>query len=299
LATAGSEATSAFAADVNEMATQLIMAGAQEAYSSMWEACQSGAGCPSVLASTELGEKRLRLATAVRARARALEALGKAYQALAKEAEYDGAADLRGATGEAIEGANAFTSAVAAAGGPVVPAISATVGTVAGGMAGIIGEQRQRNRIIEGNRRIAAAVEGLRDGLRAEAAVFDTLADYLGNIRSSLRVALIEGGLISRAEFLKPLASSVGAQPGSGAETILGSNAAARRALEEAVRAGAAAEIQQARTRYALAVQALTSLLNAHRQLAANQAVGLADVHRLVGHFIAALEAQQAKEEGE
>jgi len=300
LASAGTQATGAFAGDVNQLATRLITANAQEAYSSMWEACQSGPGCPSVLpAASQSGEQRLRLATAVQARARALDALGRAYQALAKEAEYDGAADLRGATGEAIAGVNDFTGAVAAAGGPAIPAISGAVGIVAGGVAGIVGEQRQRDRIVEGSRRISAAVEGLRDGLQAEARIFDTLAAYLIGIRGSLRLALLQGGLISRAEALKPLAASIGSEPVDSAETILANNEAARRALEEAVKAGAAAEIQQARARYSAAVAALTSLLSAHRQLEADQAVSLADVDRLVGQFTAALETPKQDGEGE
>lgn len=287
LAASGTQATAAFSADVNRLASQLVAVGAQEAYTAMWEACQSGAGCPSELPETRLDAQRLKLAAAVQARARALDALGKAYQALAMEADYDAAADLRGATGDAIEGVNAFTTAIAAAGGPAIPAISSTIGLIAGGIAGIIGEQRQRERIIEGSRRIAAALTGLRDGLQAEARIFDTLADYLGNIRVRLRLALLEGGLISRADALRPLTQSIDSTPVAGAEGLLASATPAHRALLESVRASAAVEIHKVQARYAAAVQALTALIAAHRELEADRAVSLADIDRLIGHFTA------------
>lgn len=293
LSESGLKASTAFSTDINRVATQLITADLHDAYAMTWQVCQSPVpeACTPQRADPAVAARRARLSEAVALRARALDALGQAYAALGREAAYDAPADLSGAAGELITGVNNYTRAISALGGgaPIAELVSQPIAAVGGAIVAEIAEQRQRARILRGSRQISAAAEKLREGLVREAQVFDTLAGYLVDRRTSVRIALLDAGLISRAEALRPLATSINATLVPSADTILAQSPAAQAALQASVEAAARLEIAEAQRRYREAIEALGALVTAHRQLEADQAVSLEDVNRVLSRFHAAV----------
>ena len=299
LSQAGLQATGAFATDVRTLSSQLAYVGAADAFSSTYARCATRPTCPPrdlSPAQAELQERlareRLNLAAAVNARARALDALGSAYSALAQEAASNGSADLEGAARRLVTGVNGYVAAVSTlTANPVAGAVSAPVGEVIAGIAAEIGERRQRARILAGSRAIAASVQALRNGLAAEAGVFDTMDDYIVLHRTAARMAMLESGLASRAPTFQSLAANLGITPAAGADGVIANSAAVQAALDATVEASARADVIAMQQRYRTSLEALDALLVGHRELEQTRSVSLGSIERVIARLQTVVDA--------
>lgn len=304
LAQAGLKASNAFATDVRTLSTQLAYINVADAFSSTYQRCAGRPTCPPRELSPEQQEQqdlvaseRLKLAEAVSARARALDALGAAYSALAEEADSNGSADLEGAARRLVTGVNGYVASVSALTGanPIASAISAPVGEVVAGIAAEIGERRQRRRVIAGSRAIAAAVQTLRNGLGEEARVFDTMDDYIILHRTAVRLAMLDAGLVSRSPTFTALAQNMGVAPAPGADAVIANSAAVRAALDATVEANARADVIAMQQRYRTSLEALDALLAGHRELEQTRSVSLADIERVIVRLQNVVDAANAQ----
>jgi hypothetical protein len=292
LSQAGILASGAFATDIGSVATQLASLDAVDAFSATMDYCQNtNIPCEVQAPSPQVSLKRRQLAEAVTARANALDALSAAYTALGQEAASNGSADLAGAADRLVAGVNRYAGAVSALGGaPVASLVTAPVGEVVHGIASVIGERRQRHRIIAGSRAIASAVQALRNGLAEEARVFDTIADYLVLQRTAAKLVMMRSGLVSRDDVFTKLATSLGVTPTPNADGIIGSSVPVQTALDATVRATSQAEVITTQQSYRASLQALDALVAAHRQLEQRRAVSLDGINRALGQLETVIE---------
>lgn len=286
LSQAGIKASNAFATDVRTLSTELAYLGAADAFSATYDWCTTRPTCTPRETNAQVARQRAQLAEAIGARANALDALGAAYSALAQEAAANGSADLEGAARRLVGGVNSYVASVTAmTGTPIANAITAPVGEVIEGIAAEIGERRQRHRLIAGSRAIAAAVQTLRNGLAAEANVFDSLSRYVVDHRTAAQLAMVEAGLISRMPTFDALAQSLGVTPVDGAESIIAQTPAVQTALDATMRANAQADVIGMQQRYRTSIEALDALLVAHRELEQTRSVSLAGVDRALARL--------------
>lgn len=292
LSEAGVKATGAFSGDVRTVSAQLASVDALDAFSETWERCQNPRlTCAPQVPGDALSQRRVRLAEAVVHRAEALDGLRGAYEALGREAAYDGAGDLGGASERLVAGVNQYTAAVSGImGNPIPQLVSQPIAGVIRLAAAGIGESRQRRRIIAASRSISAAARALRDGLREEARVFNSLAEYLIQKRTTARLALMRAGLVPRAGVLTPLTQQLGTTLNGNAESLIESSAPLQASVDATVQAMSRAEVLAAQQRYQISIAALDALLAAHERLEAEQPFSLADLLRLVGQLDSAIQ---------
>lgn len=296
LSQAGLQATGAFATDVRTLSSQLAYVNAADAFSSTYQRCDGRATCaPRELTPNQVQamDERLKLAAAVDARARALDALGAAYSALAQEAQSNGSADLEGAARRLVTGVNGYVAAVGALPGvgSLGTAVSAPVGEVIAGVAAEIGERRQRERLLAGSRAIAASVQALRNALAAEAGVFDGMDAYIVLHRTAARMAMLNAGLASRSPTFQALAQNLGVTPAPGADGVIANSVAVRAALDATVEASARADVIAMQQRYRTSLEALDALLAGHRELEQTRSVSLASIERVIARLQTVVDA--------
>jgi hypothetical protein len=297
LAAAGVAATGSFSAQVRDVATQLDAADASDAFAATWQYCANpNLPCAPQVPPAAVSERRHQLANVVALRGRAIDALGTAYAALQAEAAYDGGADLGGAADAAVASVNSFaTAAGKLAGGPGGALLSEPIAGLIGFGAGLVGEHRQRRRILAASRVIAAATRRLRDGMAQEARVFDTLADYLVGKRTAARVALFQARLIAGSDVAAPLAHQLNVTLAPEAESIISSSPQVRASLQATMAAMSRAEVIGVQGRARAALAALDALIESHARLEAKQPVSVADVQRLLDRLDASFDRQPAK----
>lgn len=295
LADAGIKTTSAFGAEVTEVSEQLAYAGVAEAFTRTWQACANpNLPCTAQLEPEELTEERQRLADAVALRAKAIAALGEAYTALQAEAAYDEGADLRSAVSGAVESVNDFAAKAAALHGASAGAalVSKPIGELAGFGAELIGEQRQRKRLLAASRSIGAATRRLRDGMQDESRAFDSLTRYLVLKRSGARVALYEAGLTPPSDVLTPLAQHLDATVVPGADSIIAGSPRLQMALKATLEGMSQAEVIRMKDRYRISIAALGALIESHEALERKQPLSIGDVERFLSELDASLTPQ-------
>jgi hypothetical protein len=300
LASTGQQATAAFSAQVQQVEADLRYAGVDEAFSLTFQRCSNPKlTCQADVEPAELSGKRVALANLVALRARAIDQLGAAYTAFGQEAAYDGSADMAGAGQAALDSATGFAAAAAkltggAAPNPLSPKIS---GLVDFGFQ-MLGEQLQRKRLLQGNRRIAEAVLQLRNGLADEQSIFDSLAEYLVGKRAAARLVLFQSGLTSSTDVLTPLADQLGVTLVPNADAVVRASPALTTSLEASLRASARLDVIAAQGRYRTAIAALDALLRQHAALEKQQAVSVADVARILQQLNASLAPPPAAAKG-
>ena len=298
LAAAGIKTTGTLSAEVQDVAEQLQAADAADTFARTWELCTNAPiACAPSLAPMELSQRRNALADVVALRARAVDQLGAAYAALQTEAASDGSADLQGAGAAAIASANSFASAAAALRGRgTAPTVPGRVASLVDFGFGALGEHLQRRRILRGSREIAGALLQLRNGLRDEAYIFDSLSDYLIAKRTAARLAMFDAGLISGDTTLNALADQLGVTLNSGASSIVSSPGAARTALRATMEVMARRDVIAAQGRYRDSMAALDALLREHADLEHKRSVSIADVERLLDRLNASLDQSTANQ---
>ena len=292
LADAGIAATNTLAADVRDTASQVRGVDALDTFSATYSMCSNPRiVCTAQLKSDANYRSREELAKAIELRAIAIDGLRKAYSALKTEASYDAKADLVGATNQAVEGVNNFATAIAAIGGatPAAALIGAPLQKIVGFGAGVLANGAQRKRLIRGSTAIEAATQRFRDALAVEAAVFANLADYIEKNRTAARLAFLDAGLGSYQDIVIKLGADLSIKPVGAVDAVLAQSPAAKAALRAIVQAQARAEVEKARVKYRIALDALDALINAHHELEADQPISLADVDRFLGELDSAL----------
>jgi hypothetical protein len=292
LAAAGIKATGTLSAEVQDVAEQLQTADVADTFARTWELCENApVACAPSLSPIDLSQRRNQLADVVALRARAVDQLGAAYTALQVEAASDGAADLQGAGGAAIASANSFAAAAAALRGRgSADTVPGTVAALVDFGFGALGEHLQRRRILKGSREIANAVLKLRNGMRDEAFIFDSFADYLVGKRTAARLAMFDAGLISGDTTLNAIAAQLGVTLVTNADSIISSPGPARTALRATMEAMARRDVIAAQGRYRDAIAALDALLREHADLEQKRSVSIADVERVLDRLNASLD---------
>ncbi|MEM8724141.1 MAG: hypothetical protein AAGE86_01330 [Pseudomonadota bacterium] len=278
-----------------------------DAFSNTWEFCQQSPqlcgsllapdGDPETIAEAlrereENWRERQNLVQAIQLRADAVRALERAYDALGREADYDASGDLQGAVGDALDAVNEYSQFVMPPGSSIV---SGTAGEVAGLVAGIFAERKQKKRLIQGSQAIRLATTQLRDALRAEAATHKIVLQYTVNSRTNARIALYQAGLVSRAQFLEPLTDELDLNLLNNADRILDGSRAAQVAVEDIIRAQEQSQVFGVQSRYDASVGALGALIDAHSNFENGQPVSIRSVSRFLAELDAAIAASSDK----
>jgi hypothetical protein len=299
LAEAGIKATGSFSQEVSGVAAQLGNVEVGEAFTATWEQCSNPKlTCEEIVEPAELSAERRELARVVGLRARALEALGKAYAALQTEAAYDQSADLSGAAGDAVKAADSFAAAAAGLRKGSTPlTVPAQVASLAEFGFGILGEQLQRKRILAASRDIARATLQVRNGMIDESAAFGRLTDYLVRKRTAVRMTLMSAGLVSRADVMQQVADQLNVKLVPGFASAIASSRADQMALQASMRALAQQEVLATKERYQAGIAALGALLQSHAQLEKGEPFSIASVERFLTQLDATLEPDPAPEQ--
>lgn len=287
IADTGLAATSALSADLVGASARLARADALSAWERTWLLCQNPnpALCRPAGPSEAVRSERGRLVEAIRLRARAVEALNRAYNALKLEADYDAAADLEGAVGAAVTSVQSYATALGATG----PLETAGGLVVAG--AGVFADMRQRERLKEANRRLADAAARMRLAMQAEQAVFDSVATDIVDQEVAAHDALLEGGFVSREELVTPLIEGIGARPAGDLEARFDDSPGALAGARAVLEVSAAARAAGMRARYAASIEALQALEHLHREFVAAETASPAQARILIDRLDALREA--------
>ena len=280
VADAGRKTTGALGKDIRDIAGRLEYADVSESFAITWDRCSNPRlTCSIQEESASLSEDRRLLARAVAHRAKAVDALHDAYAALQTEAEYDGKADLASATSSAVSNVVNFA-------GVVGVSIPGNIGQLAAGgaefIAGIVGEQRQRKRLLRANALIADTTILFRQALARESAIFDLNADYLEGKRFAAITALLEAGLISHADLMTPMVQRLNVKLVPNADAVIAKSPAAQKAVQATVKATSRAEIRELQARYQASLAALDTLIAGHADLAAERPISIEDVERML-----------------
>lgn len=300
LADAGTTAATTLATDVDALSLSLDRGEAGEAFERTWQTCaNSRLACTPQLVPDANAKRRHQLADAVRSRARALHALAGAYAALKEEADYEGRADLKGATLAAAGAVDAYVSLVAKAApqAAIADAALKPLTGIAGEIGGTIGGARQRRRIIAASRAIGAATARLQLALKGEAGVFDSIAGYIVLQQTAARLALLDAGMVSSSDLLAPMAQDLDVKLAAGADAAVARSPGALAAVKASVQALSAADVAAVQARYRDGIAALGALAAAHADLEANRPVSVEDVAQTLAALDAALAPKTPKED--
>lgn len=290
LADAGIKTTGAFGTDVRAMSDQLARGDANKAFAATWDLCANPNPklCEPVVEGGAVNEERLKLAKAVRLRAKALDALGAAYEALKVESQYDARTDLSGAVGEAVDSVNAYAALV---GSPAVDAALGPIKQVAILASRAWADREQTKRLQSANTQIAAVTMALRAALAKEADIYDSVATAIADERFAAQAAMLKAGLVSGADMLRPTSDELGMTLVKDADAKIAGSRQARTAVIAAYRARQLADVRANTARYQASLGALDALLELHVDFAEGQPTDLRDVKRFLDELDAAIAA--------
>lgn len=292
LANAGIKTSAAFSSDVRDLNGKLAQGEVSKAFAGTWDLCQNPNPelCEVVQEGVAVAESRLKVTKAIALRAKALSALQGAYEAFKEESEYDARADLEGALGKAVDGVNAYASFVSTLSGGAASALIAQ--PLAAGVklgTGLWADQKQRKRLLAANRSIAAVTGRLRDALEIEADVFDSLGTAIVDERVAAQAALLQAGLVSGGDMIRPMAANLGLTLAKDADATVAKSRPVRTAVEAAYRAGKVAEARSLSARYRASIASLDALMVMHEDFAAERPVDMTDVLRFLAELDAAV----------
>ncbi|MEL7217024.1 MAG: hypothetical protein AAGK01_01175, partial [Pseudomonadota bacterium] len=204
LADMGIRTSASLGSGIRSTADDVSNVGVSNAFASTWRLCNANPQlCQPTQADAANFAARQKLAGAINLRAQAVNALEEAYGVLEQEASYDAKGDLQGAVGDAVSAVNKYSDFVLAAPGGQI--IGNQAGKIVSAVAGILAEGRQKKRLLEASRLIQASATQLHDGLKAEAAIYESIQGYVVDSQTDARIALYDAGLVSRAQFLVPM----------------------------------------------------------------------------------------------
>ena len=281
IARSGLNATTAMADEVSATSRRLAAGEALTAFERTWQLCQNPNPelCTPQIEGADATAARQRLVAAIETRARALRSLNQAYDALRIEAEYDARKDVEGAVRAAGEAAAGYLDALS------LPVPTGLVLEVAATGAGLFAQDAQARRLAAGNAALAQITAALAAGLAEEQRLFGSLARDIVDQEVGAHRALIQAGLVGRADSVTPLITAVGARPLDQLETRLNASPATRAAAEAALMASARERTVQMQTRYGASLAALQALSRLHADFAIDGRLSTSDVAALTARL--------------
>lgn len=293
LADAGIKTTTAFGTDVRSLGSKLEAGSANKAFATTWDVCGNADPklCSVQIEGGAVNEDRLLLAKAIHLRGKALEGLREAYEALKTESQYDAGADLSGAVGEAVDSVNAYAALLKS------PAVDASLGPIK--QIAIFGsrawaDREQTKRLQSANAQIAGIAKALRRALAKEAFVFDSVAGAIAEERFTAQAAMLQAGLVSGGEMLRPTSEELGLALAKDADATVAKSLRVRTAVIAAYRARQLAEVRANAARYQASLAALDALLTMHVDFADGHPADLSDVKRFLEELDTAITASKA-----
>lgn len=269
LAAAGLRTSWLLSQEVSGMSRQLVEGDAATAFAATWAACKDAPeACKIAGPDPAVQAQRAELARAVIQRSQALAALHRAYAAFRKEIE-PGAAKAEALVQAAAVEAGTYASVVGAAqlgmGGARLLSKSITGGVRL--LASASSRGAQERRIARSSAELASTLESLADTLERETRLFDALAEVLVSEKIEAHRALLQAGVVSGSEALRPVADSLRLSLSRDADATVARSPGARLAVQAALEASERAQVRSLQLRYRSALGALQELEALHRQL--------------------------------
>lgn len=275
LADAGVRTTRLLAHDVAGMSRQLADGDAATAFNATWQACKApGGGCAVIVPNREVQAQRAELARAVRLRSQAILALQRAYGSLGSELGRAKSAEVDRSVAAAASEAGIYASSLSASMGMggarlLSKSLSGSIRYLAD--LGTRASKERRGR--EAAARLGQTVHELGAALRLETRMYDALAEVLVREKIDAQRSLLQAGLVSGSETLRPVAESLNLKLSRDADLVLTKSAPAQAAVQAVVEASERAEIERVQSRYRAALGALAELDNLHARLERGQPV--------------------------
>jgi hypothetical protein len=297
IASAGTNLTSALAANTNRIAKDVALDPAIDAFYRIYAICDAlflrkppPAECPPDLTeikTSQASAKNLReYAQILRFQAAAFNALGSAYLSLKSESEYDAAADAS----DAIDGAARAVTTLA--GAALAPAKLLPIADLMKTAAGGIAAGRQKQRLMNANDRLQAVVSILLVVMREQQTNLERQLDVTERHRALAMQALVKEGVVSRADsFAKMLKDADIAIATAGAAKI-DSSPVLRASVDAALAQRAIDRLQNRYQDYETSIAALEALVAMHDQFRASGSVNTTLVESLTARL--AIEAAPA-----
>lgn len=298
LATAGMRTSWILTQDVGGMSRQLTEGDAAMAFAATWSACKDQpAKCSVTAPNASEQAQRAELARAVMQRSQALAALHRAYAAFRKEVEPGAAPDAGASIQAAAAEAGAYASAVTVAelgmGGARL--LSKSIMGSMRLLASAGSRNSQQRRIGRSSEELAATLDALGDALERETRMFDALAEVLVREKIEAHRALLQAGVVSGSEALRPVADSLRLTLSRDADATVAKSPEARMAVQAALEASERAQIRSLQLRYRAALGAVRELQGLHGRLDRNERLGLERLEHQLSTIEALLGPQQAE----
>ncbi len=276
LAQAGVRTTQALAADVESFGRRLDDGDTTAAFVATWQACAAtGASCAITEPSGAVQAQRAELAASVALRAQAIAALGRAYAAFHEDVTRQPGDQMERAVQDAVTGTVAYAGSVTRLPLGGGAGIAQPLRRAAGAMASAATAHQRRARALEASADLALALANLREALLLETRKYDALAEALVRERIDAHRALLQAGLVSGADTLRPVADRLRIPLARDADAVIARSAPTRRAVEAMIEASERSEVRRTQQRYRAAVAALGELEQVHGQLNAGRAEDL------------------------
>lgn len=270
LAAAGLRTSWILSQDVGGMSRQLAEGDAAMAFAATWSACKDKpTACAVTAPDPAVQAQRAELARAVLQRSQALAALHRAYAAFRKEVEPGAAPDAGASIQAAATEAGAYASAVTVQelgmGGARLLSKSLMGGMRLLASAGSRGAQQRR--IDRSSTGLAATLGTLGGALERETRMFDALAEVLVREKIEAHRALLQAGVVSGSEALRPVADSLRLSLSRDADATVAKSPGVRMATQAALEASERAQIRSLQLRYRAALAAVRELQALHGRL--------------------------------
>ena len=269
LADAGARTTRLLAQDVAGMSRQLADGDAATAFNATWQACKTaGPGCAVVAPDPAVQAQRAELARAVRLRSQALAALHRAYASLRSDLGRAPPVELDRSVAAAASEAGAYASSLSASmgmGGARLLSKSLT-GSIRY-LADLKMRASKERRSREAAAKLGETVSELGAALRFETRMYDALAEVLVREKIDAHRALLQAGLVSGSETLRPVTDSMNLRLSRDADLVLAKSVPAQAAVQAVVEASERAEVERVQSRYRAALGALAELESLHARL--------------------------------
>ena len=275
LAQAGLQATTVFAEDVTGVSRQLAEGDALTAFSTTWKNCAAQGSCTIALPSDEAQQQRAELERIVALRLGALAGLQRAYEAFGADADRKPGEAAQATVRGAVAGSWSYATALIGLNLGSASGISEPFEQSVGYLASLGASRRERGRMASASGDLAAAIRTLRESLALETRLYDALAEGLVREKIEVHRALLQAGLVSGAETLRPIVLGLRLNLNRDADYVLARSPQARMAVEAALEASERAEVRRTQMRYRALIQALGELETVHEQLAKREAVDL------------------------
>jgi len=276
LADAGVRTTDSLARDVNGFARRLEEGDAAAAFVATWKECsRSAATCSVTVPPQNVQAQRVELATAVALRAQAIGSLNRAYASfrlnVSQRTNESAERDVR----SAVTGTFSYASSLTQLPLSVVSEAAKPLERAVGYVSAAAVAQRRRKEMLSTSEQLRNAIVQLREALLLETRKYDALTEALVRERIEAQRALLQAGLVSGSDALRPVAEGLKVPLARDADVTMARSAPARMAVEAVIEASERAEVRRTQARYRAAIDALAELEHLHDLLNTNTKIDL------------------------